>query len=157
MRDFEFFLEITQRLDAVGRTLDLLRIEGIALGQTEFAPHHLVLRQRIAVNVNPFDINARCLGNVEINPHRQRLGIAVVSGAHVGKGIAKSASGFVQPVDRVFDQLGIIPVALFHWQILGQHCAIKIAQLAFNLHVAEFVAFPFLDHIGDNEIALVGG
>ncbi len=45
------------------RTLDLEGVEGVAFLQTEFAADDLVLRQRIAVDVDALDIDARRIGD----------------------------------------------------------------------------------------------
>ncbi len=156
MFNFELFLEIAQRFDAVGRALDLEGVEGITFGDTEFAAHDFVLRERIAVNVDAFDIDARCFGNAEGDRHRQVILVARKIGADIGKGIAERACGFGQPVNLIFDHLGVVPIARLHRQTLGQGIAIEIAQLAVNLDVAELVPVTFFDDVGDDEIALVG-
>src|SRR4030095_11773431 len=53
--DLELFLEVTERLDAVGRAFDLERVERVALGNAELAADDLVLGQRVAVDVHPLD------------------------------------------------------------------------------------------------------
>src|SRR3546814_17121952 len=55
--NFQFFLKITQRLDAICRPLDLKAVERIAFVQAEFAADHLVLRQSVSVDVDTFDID----------------------------------------------------------------------------------------------------
>ena len=57
--DLEVLLEIAERVDARGRALDLQRVERVALGDAELAADDLVLRQRVAVDVDPLDIDAR--------------------------------------------------------------------------------------------------
>ena len=153
--DFEFFLEIAERLDPVFRTLDLLRIEGITFADTEFAADDLVLRQRVSVHVDLFDIDARCLGDLEGHRHGQIILVAAKLRANIAEGITQRAGGLAQPLNRVFHFLGVVPLALFHGQLFSQPLPVKIAQLAFHHHVAELVAFTFFHHIGDDEIFLV--
>jgi hypothetical protein len=60
-----------------------------------------------------------------------------------------------QPLDRVLDQLGVVPVPRAHRQRTGHHVAVEVPDLALNLDFAELVALPFLDHERDDEVALV--
>jgi hypothetical protein len=76
--------------------------------------------------------------------------------ADIGKGIAEQ-------VPAVSVQLSIVSstiLALYQSPFfIGSWLpafAVEIAQLALDLDVAEFVALAFLDHIGDDEVALVG-
>ncbi len=155
--DLETLLEIAQRSDPCRRALDLQRIERIALGDAELAAYDLVLRQRVAVDVDPLDIDPRRLAQDEGHVHREVFAAAVEPRRDVGKGVAEGASQIGQLLDRVLDRFGIVPVAALHRQAAAHRGAVKIAQLAFHLHIAEFVALAFLDHIGDDEIALIGG
>ena len=157
MFDFELFLEIAERVDPRGGALDLQRVERIAFRQPEFAADHLVLRQRVAVDIDPFNINARRFSDLEGQIHCQRFFVARIAGADIGEGIAKGAGGFIEPFDGVFHHLRIVPVARLHRQRRGQPVTVKIAQLTVNLDLAELVALAFFDHVGDDEVLLVRG
>src|SRR3546814_2495313 len=71
--DLELVLEEAERVDAVLRALDLEAVERVALGKPHLTPNHLVLRVGVAVDVDPLDIGALRLRDVEVDPHRQRL------------------------------------------------------------------------------------
>ncbi len=124
--------------------------------KTKFAAQHLVLRQGVAVHIDPLDIDARRFFQREGNVHLQRILVAPELRFDIGKGIAERARQFGQLFDRVLDQLGIIRIAGLHRQV-GRHALVaEIAQLAFHADFAEAVLLPFLDHISNDEIALVG-
>ena len=81
--------------------------------------------------------------------------VALEIGVHVGKGIAEQAGGFVQPFDRVFDHAWRCTNRPSSSAECWSDVAIEIAQLAFDLDVAELVALAFFHHIGDDEVLLV--
>src|SRR3546814_10622685 len=64
----------------------------LALVQTEFAAHHLVVGQRVAVDVDALDISPRAFADVEGDRHRPVFGIAAKFGIDVGKGVAEQRS-----------------------------------------------------------------
>ena len=155
MFDIQLFLEKAERIDAILGTLDEEAVEGVAFRQTELAADDLVLRQRVAVDVDPLHIDARRVGDAEINPHRQVFLAAVEVRLHIGEGIAEQARRLAERVDRVLDLLGVVPIALLHRQTLSQSIARQVANVRFDLHIAEFVTIAFLHHIGDDEVLLV--
>src|SRR5690606_40080948 len=57
--DLEIFLEIAEAVDAPFGALHRKAVEGIAFVEAEFAADHLVLRQRIAVDVDPLHVGTR--------------------------------------------------------------------------------------------------
>ena len=118
--DFKVFLKISQRFDAFCGPLDLNTIKGIPFIQAEFAAENLILRQRIAVNVDPFDKHARGFRHAERNAHGQRFFVSLKIRVYVGKSITKQTCGFRQAFDSVFDLFGVIPVAFFYSQSLRQ-------------------------------------
>ena len=93
---------------------------------------------------------------MEVHPHRQRFGIAAVIRLHVGEGIAEQAGRLAQLIDRILDQLGVIPVALLDRQRRGKLLVVEVADFAVDGDVAELVALTLFDDIGDDEVALVG-
>ena len=111
----------------------------------------------VAVDVDPLDIDARRLIDLEADVHLPLLGIAVIGRGDVGEGIAEGAGDLVEAGDRVLDGLGVEPVALVRSLIscLDRRRG-EVAQAAFGLDRAELVARPFLDDVGDDEIAAVG-
>ena len=155
--DFEILLEITQRVDPRGGPLDLQRAECIAFRQAEFAADYLVLRQRVAVNIDRFHIHARRIGHGEGNAHRAFVTVDFDIRAHIGEGITERARRFGEAFDGVVHLLCVVPVALGHLQRAGEQFAAKIAQLADHFDAAKLVAFAFFHHVGDDEIALVRG
>ena len=113
--------------------------------------------QRVAVDVDALDVSARAFGDVEGDLHRPRFGIAAEFGIDVGKGITEQTGGLAQALDRVLDQLGVVPIVLLHRQQRLEHFGLEVAQLALHVDVAKLVALAFLDDIRDDEILLVAG
>ena len=155
MLDFQRFLKIAERLNAVGGALDLNAVERIAFVQPKLAANDLVLRQRITVDIYPFDKHARTFGNVEVDTHRQRFFVALEIGINVGKRITEQTSGFRQRLYSVLDLFRVIPVAGFHRQSRSQPFRCEIANLAIDLHFSEFVTIALFHHIRDDKILLV--
>src|SRR5205085_4518162 len=58
LRDFQIVLKEAERLDEIARAADADVVEGIALGEAELAADHLVVRRRVARNVDSLDIDA---------------------------------------------------------------------------------------------------
>src|SRR4029079_15839000 len=114
--DFQILLEKSQILDAVLAALDLECIEGIALVETEFTADDLVAGHRIALNVDPLDIDARRFTYLEGDAHRLRFGVALEIGRNVCEGVTASAGYFVKGSDGVLDSFRVEPVARFDLQ-----------------------------------------
>ena len=153
--DLQIFLEIAERLDAIRRAAHLEAVEGIAFRQTEFATDDLVLGLRVAVDVDALDIDAVRIGHLEGDRHGLGVLVAVEVRADIGEGVPDQTGGFLDPVDRVFDGLGVIPVVLLDLDQTLDRIRTEITDFAFDVDVAELVAIAFLNHIGDDEIALV--
>src|SRR3546814_6384610 len=73
--DLQIFLEIAKAVDAALGALDAEAVERVALVQTEFAAHHLVVGQRVAVDVDALDISPRAFADVAGDRHRPVFGI----------------------------------------------------------------------------------
>ncbi len=156
MLDLQIFLKIAERLDPLSRSFHLDTVEGIAFVQTEFASDDLVHRVRVAVDIDAFDEHARGFGNIKGDAHRQRFFVALELRVHIGERVTEKPGAFSQALDGVLDLFSIVPVAFLHRKIVGQRFGIEIADLAVDLYRAEFVTLPFLHHIGDDEVLLVG-
>ena len=87
--DFQLFLKIAKRLDAFCGALYLNAVKRVAFIQTELAANHLVLGQRIAVNIDTLNKHPRRFRHVERDTHRQRFFVALEIGVHVGKSITE--------------------------------------------------------------------
>ena len=157
LRDFQLLLEKAQALDAFLRTLDCDAVEGVAFGHAEFAADNLVLRQRIPVDVDAFDIHARGIGDAERNVHRLGFFVTLELRIDLGKGIAEKARCLRHALDGIFDLFGIIPLPFLHRQQRLDHFGFEVTNVAFDVYVTEFVTIAFLDHISDDEVTLVGG
>ena len=154
--DVQLVLEEAKPKQAILGALHLDRVEGIPFGQAEFAADHIVVRDGVAVDRHPFDIDARHLPDLEGDVHRQVFLVAVELRAHIGKGIAQKTSGFRQAFDGVFNGLRVVPIAFLHADDRAEFLGLDIAQLAFQLDLAELVALTLFHDIGDNEVLLVG-
>src|SRR3546814_12398073 len=95
-------------VDAALGALDAEAVERVALVQTEFAAHHLVVGQRVAVDVAALDISPRAFADVEGDRYRPVFGLAAQLGIDVGKGVAEQASRFAVAFARIIDQLGLL-------------------------------------------------
>ena len=93
---------------------------------------------------------------MEVHPHRQRFGVALEIGADVGERIAEQPGGLFELGHRILDQLGVVPVALLDRQRGRQLLVVEVADVAVDGDVAELVALTLFDHVGDDEVALVG-
>ena len=91
--------------------LTLQRVERVALVDPEFAADDLVAGDGVAGDVDPLDIDARRLADLEGQVHHLLLGIAVVGRVDVGEGVAEVAGGLVDVGDGILDRLGVEPVA----------------------------------------------
>src|SRR3546814_10932267 len=109
MFNFQFFLKITQRLDAICRPLDLKAVESIAFVQAEFAADHLVLRQSVSVDVDTFDIDAGGILHLEGTPHGEIVFIASDFGIDLSKSITEKTRSFRPGRDGVLALLGVVP------------------------------------------------
>ena len=154
--DFQLLLEEAERLDPVLRALDLERVEGVTFVDPEFAADDLVAGDRVAVDVDPLDVDAWRFVDPELDVHQLLFGIAIIGRIDVGEGIALGASHFAQAGDDILDQLGIEPVARLDADQRLELFRGQIAKRAFGTDRAEFVARAFLDHIGDDEVAAIG-
>ena len=84
------------------------------------------------------------------------FGIAVVGRVDVGEGVAEVARLLVEVGDRVFDRLGVEPVAGMELQRLLDRRRREVAKRALGVDLAELVARPLLDDVGDDEVLAVG-
>src|SRR4029078_2865957 len=76
--DLELVLEEAEALDAVLAALELDRVERVAFVDPEFAVEDLVAGHRVTGDIDPLDIDARGLADIEGEVHHVRVGIAVV-------------------------------------------------------------------------------
>ena len=109
--DLELVLEEAEALDPVLAALDLERVEGIAFVDAEFAADDLVAGDRVAGDVDPLDIDARRLADLERDVHQPLVGIAVVGRIDVGECVTEVAGLLVEAGDRILDRLGVEPAA----------------------------------------------
>ena len=82
--------------------------------------------------------------------------VAIELRPDVGEGIAEQPRRLLQRVDRVLDLLRVVPVALVLGQQLVERLGLDVADVGFDLEVAELVALALLDDVGDDEILAVG-
>ena len=110
-------LEEPEILDALLRALHLVGVEGVALDELEFAADHLVERAHIADDVDALDVDPRSLLHIEGDVDRcGRSRLRVISRFDLDKGVAAVAERVGQHRDRMFDLLGVVPVARVHGQ-----------------------------------------
>jgi len=142
-------------LDTVARTLDSEAVERVAFRKAELAADHMILGDRVAVDLDPLHINARRFVDDERHPHLALFLVAIKAGVDVGKRVAEEADRFRQARHRVLDLLGIVPIALLHRKHALEVLFLDVANLAFEIDFAELVALAFIHHVGDDEVLAV--
>ncbi len=113
------------------------------------------MRDRIAVDVDPLDVDAWRLPDLESDVHRPGIGIALVARADVGERVAEVAGGLVEGCDCVLDRLGVEPVTLLFRYLLHDFLFGEVTKRARRVDRAELVPRPLLDDIGDDEVTAV--
>jgi len=58
-------------------------------------------------------------------------------------------------LNGILDSLGVVNIANLHRQITAHQLAVKVAQLAIDIDLAERIALPFLNHVSDDEVFLI--
>src|SRR5208282_2818084 len=104
-------LEEVEVLDALLRALHLGGVEGVALVDAHLAPDHAVERAQIAVYVDALDIDARAFLDHVAHVDGAIGGVAVRLRLDVDKGEATVAERVAQNRDRLFDLIGVVPIA----------------------------------------------
>ena len=100
-------LEVAERAQAAARGLDQQPVEGVALGESEFAANHVVLGAEVADDVDALDIDARPLVDHEGDVDAAVDLVAVEAGSHLRKGIALLRGADGQGLGRLLDPLAL--------------------------------------------------
>src|SRR5690606_32823394 len=120
-------------------------IEGIALGQPEFAPHDLVEGADIADDIDPLNEYARALANGIGDVDNPLFTVAGDIRAHVDERIAHPAESRRDRLHRVFDLVGIVDVVGFGGDQRLQLGPVHSLDLADYVHRSEAIAVTLLD------------
>ena len=108
------------------------------------------------MDVDALDIGARALVDDEGDVDGARLRIAVAARAHGGERIAAPRHLDGDILDRLFDRLAVVDVALAHAQDRPQRLRVDGTDVGLNVDGAEVVQRPFFDRKRDDE-SLLGG
>ena len=111
VRDLDI-VEVVEVLQPLPRTAHRLGVERVALGQAELAADHLVLGARVADDIDPLDIDARALADIEREIDNVLLAVAVDPRLHLDERIAAVVNVQFHRIDAAADGVAVIPVAL---------------------------------------------
>ena len=136
---------------------NLRRTEGIAFGQSEFAPDDLVQGTDVAGNVDTLDVDARPFLNFEGHIDGLDVLVAPDIGAHFDEGIAQRTHHVGQGRNGLLDVAGVVTVPFAHGEVALQHVGIQPLEARHDIDGAELVALAFIDGEGDEEAVAIGG
>ena len=132
-------------------TLQLRAVEGIALDEAELAPDDAVQGSRIALDVDPLDIDLGALVDREGDVDGLLLRIAVEAVLNVDEGITQAAQRVVQGGRGLVDIPLVVPLALLHLHKAAQDFRIEVLERGLDVHLADLVALPLVQREGDVE------
>src|SRR6202035_5235775 len=101
-------------------SVDKRAVVRIAFGDVELAPDYVIAGADIAADIDALDIGARALIDDEGNVDGASLRIAVAARANGGERIAAPRYLDGDLLDRLFDRLAVVDVALAHAQDRSQ-------------------------------------
>src|SRR6185312_4874922 len=126
--DIDLFEE-AEIVEPLLRAMQLGRIEGVALDQTELAPDHLVLGADVPGDVDALDIDLGTFLHREADIDRLGVDIAPDIGRDLDEGIAAVAERVGDRLDRLVDLIGVVPVAFLESEERAQQRRVHILQL----------------------------
>ncbi len=137
--------ERRQLLQAPLGGVDQTAIIGVALGNVELAPDHLVARERIAVNVDSLDIAAWAVVKREDDVDDIGRGIAIGVRADIGEWKSAFAGCHRNGIDCLADSLAVKQIALSEVHDIAQGGAIERRNTRLDFNRAEPIARAFVD------------
>ena len=130
--------------------------EGVALGQAELAPDHLVQRSRVARDVDALDVDAWAFLDVEGHVDRELVLVALDIGTDFDEGVAQRTDDIAERRHRLLDRVGVEPLARRDGQVALQHVDIETLEARRHLDLAELVARAFAYRDCDEEAFTIG-
>src|SRR5262249_29619122 len=148
-------LEEAQVLQTFLAAAHLRRREGVAFGETEFAPDHLVEGAGVAGDVDALDIDPRTFLDTEGDIDRVRFPVAMNVRANLDKGVTQSADRVRHGRDGLLDFVGVVPVAFLHRQVALQRIDIEALEACSDVDLAKLVALALMDGEGEEKATAI--
>src|SRR4029077_15030477 len=144
-------LEIREILQAPLGPIDEGPIVGVALGEVEFAPNHVVARAGITADVDAFDVGTLSFVHGEHKVHRSRLRIAgrPRTDRREGKAYLGRLDGHV--FDGLLDRFGVVDIAWIGPHPPAQQCGIERPNGRLNFGCSDAILLALFDRVGDHE------
>ena len=143
--------EKAETFDPALGAIDQGAIVGVAFGNIELAPDHILPGARIAANIDALDIGPRAFIQEKDDADGTVLRVAVTARAYRGKRVAVLADFDRHVLDGLFDRVAVVDIAPPHAQHMTKRFRIDRADVGLNLHRAEAILLPLLDREGYDE------
>ena len=148
-------LEESEVAQPLTRAAESGGVEGIALGQAEFASEHPVKGSDIAFYIYAFDEDTRRFADLEGDSDGALFAIAFDAGIDVDKSESEISGLIGQTAYRRIDQLGVVPLTLFDLQRRRKLGNVEFLQPGRNSYRTKTVPLPFLEGESDKEVPAV--
>ena len=148
-------LEVVEILDAPLGAVDQSAVVGVAFGNVELAPDHIVAGAGVAADVDTLDIGAHALVDDIDDADGVVLRVAVAARLHGGERIAVLGDLDREVLDRFLHRFAVVDGAGARAQHRTQRPPVDSANVGLHVDDAEMVLRAFLDGEGDDE-ALFG-
>ncbi len=133
------------------RATHRLGVKGIALGQTELAPDHLVLGTGVADDIDPLDVDPRAFTDIEREIDYALVEVAGDLRLDLDERKATIVHLEFYRVDAPADGVAVVPVAFADFESSAQVVAADVAKLGVDRDFADAIAFTFADGEGKEE------
>src|SRR5262249_52549724 len=144
-------LEIGEILQSSLGAIDERTIVGIAFGEVEFAPDHVIARAGVAADIDSLDIGALSLVDRERQIDGPRLRVADRARAHGREGEAPFGGFDGHLLDALLHRLGVVDVARIGAQPRAQQRRIEQADRRNDVDRPKAVLLALLDRESNYE------
>src|SRR5262249_35357742 len=138
-------------LQAALGAIDQRTVIGIALGDIEFAPDHVVARAGVAADIDALDIGARALVDVEDDGHGMGIEVTIAARSHHGEGKAATRRLDLHLLDRFLDRFDVVERADIDARIDAERPRVEIGNAGAEIDRANAILLAFLDLESDEE------
>ena len=132
--------EVAEVADALARAADLRGVEGVALGDAEFAADHPVLGAGVAADVDALDEDPRRLVHLEGEVHAAVLAVALDARLHVHEGEAAEVHRVLERLRHALHRVAVVPVPFLDLDQAAQARGVEVAEVGDHVHPAHAVA-----------------
>ena len=146
-------LEIREVLQPPLGPIDEGPIVGVALGEVELAPNHVVARAGVTADVDAFDVGALPFLDGKDQVDGSRLRIASRARAHRREGKAQLGRLDRHVFDGLLDRLGVVDVAWICPQPPAQRRRVERPNARLNFSRSDAILVALLDREYDHEPA----